>query len=68
MLPANTLVPAPESTIGGLLHAFGSFRVDVSGAGPTIYGLFVHAEDARKAQAELRAHARTWLAQPVPGP
>jgi 4-diphosphocytidyl-2-C-methyl-D-erythritol kinase len=68
MLPANALVPAPEPTIGGLLHAFGAFRVDVSGAGPTIYGLFEHAEDARKAQAELRAHARTWLAQPVPGP
>ena len=68
MLPANALVPAPEPTIGGLLRAFGAFRVDVSGAGPTIYGLFEHAEDARKAQAELQAHARTWLAQPVPGP
>ena len=68
MLPVNALVPAPEPAIGQLLHAFGAFRVDVSGAGPTVYGLFEHAEDARKARVELRALARTWLVQPVPGP
>ena len=43
----------------------GAFRADVSGAGPAVYGLFHHLEDARRAARGLRVPARTWVVAPV---
>jgi 4-diphosphocytidyl-2-C-methyl-D-erythritol kinase len=65
-LPANDLVEAA----GGVpfadgLHSAGAFRADLSGAGPTVYGLFHRREDARAAARELGRRARTWVVAPV---
>jgi len=66
-LPRNQLV-APDPRIGEPLAELGAFRVDTSGAGPTVYGLFEREDDARGAERSLRPNAKTWLARPVPGP
>jgi 4-diphosphocytidyl-2-C-methyl-D-erythritol kinase len=66
-LPLNQLVSAPH-TLATALDAAGAFRIDTSGAGPTVYGLFEREHDARLAERALRRDARTWLARPVPGP
>ena len=61
-LPPNDLV---QSALADELRARGAFHADVSGAGPTVYGLFHHkaaADDARKA---LRRLGRTWLTAPA---
>lgn len=63
-LPRNQLVP-PDPTLVDALTTLGAFRVDTSGAGPTVYGLFDYAEDARRAEKALRHAAQTWLAEPV---
>lgn len=68
-LPRNYLAPyAALSQIGAELVALGAFRADVSGAGPTVYGLFELEKDARYAERSLRRRARTWLTRPVSGP
>jgi 4-diphosphocytidyl-2-C-methyl-D-erythritol kinase len=68
-LPRNDLaVGAATSAVGDELSALGAFRVDVSGAGPTVYGLFELEEVARHAERSLRRAARTWLTRPVSGP
>jgi 4-diphosphocytidyl-2-C-methyl-D-erythritol kinase len=68
-LPDNRLAGRHHhSRLGAELRALGAFRVDTSGAGPTVYGLFEHEDEARRAAQTLRKHARTWLARPVPGP
>lgn len=62
LLPRNDLVASPMSE---RLEELGAFRADVSGAGPTVYGLFDderHAERARDALGEL---GTTWLTRPV---
>ena len=61
-LPRNDLV---SSSLAGQLEELGAFRADVSGAGPTVYGLFEHAHDAERAAANVRRAERTWLARPV---
>ena len=61
-LPKNDLVSSP---VAEQLEELGAFRADVSGAGPTIYGLFEHSEDAERAATSLRRAGRTWLAAPV---
>ena len=61
-LPRNDLVSSPFAE---QLEELGAFRVDVSGAGPSVYGLFEHAHDAERAAATMRRAGLTWLARPV---
>jgi 4-diphosphocytidyl-2-C-methyl-D-erythritol kinase len=61
-LPPNDLASSP---LAGELRALGAFRADVTGAGPTVYGLFHHRRLADGARKELAARARTWLAVPA---
>ena len=61
-LPANDLASSP---LAGDLTALGAFRADVSGAGPTVYGLFHHEAHAKAAKRALRRVGRTWLTAPA---
>jgi 4-diphosphocytidyl-2-C-methyl-D-erythritol kinase len=61
-LPPNDLAQSPASDE---LRALGAFHADVSGAGPTVYGLFHHRADAERAQKALRRRGRTWLTAPA---
>ena len=61
-LPPNDLVSSP---LADELRAAGAFRADVSGAGPTVYGLFHHRRHAQAARRALRGRAETWLTVPV---
>jgi 4-diphosphocytidyl-2-C-methyl-D-erythritol kinase len=61
-LPQNDLASSPLSAH---LLRLGAFRADVSGAGPTVYGLFASRADAERAAAELRASGEIWLANPA---
>jgi 4-diphosphocytidyl-2-C-methyl-D-erythritol kinase len=61
-LPANDLVSSP---LAEELRALGAFRADVSGAGPTVYGLFQHRRAAVAARNRLRSRGRTWLTAPA---
>jgi 4-diphosphocytidyl-2-C-methyl-D-erythritol kinase len=64
--PANDLAEAAgrPRLVDELLDD-GAFRADVSGAGPAVYGLFHHLEDAKRAARGLRISARTWVVAPV---
>jgi 4-diphosphocytidyl-2-C-methyl-D-erythritol kinase len=61
-LPSNDLASSP---LAAELLRLGSFRADVSGAGPTVYGLFHHRRHAEAARRSLRSAARTWLTVPT---
>lgn len=61
-LPANDLATSP---LADELRALGAFRADVTGAGPTVYGLFLHGEHARAAQRRISPEGRTWLTTPA---
>jgi 4-diphosphocytidyl-2-C-methyl-D-erythritol kinase len=61
-LPPNDLASSP---LADELRALGAIRADVSGAGPAVYGLFLHREPAAAAERELRRHGRTWLTVPT---
>jgi 4-diphosphocytidyl-2-C-methyl-D-erythritol kinase len=61
-IPPNDLA---SSVIADELMANGAFRADVSGAGPTVYGLFERAEDAARAATSLTYAGRTFVARPV---
>jgi 4-diphosphocytidyl-2-C-methyl-D-erythritol kinase len=61
-LPVNDLAASP---LTGELLELGAFRADVSGAGPVVYGLFLHRDPAAAAERELRRHGRTWLTVPT---
>ncbi|HET7043877.1 MAG TPA: hypothetical protein VFI37_03425 [Gaiellaceae bacterium] len=61
-LPANDLASSP---LADELRALGAFRADVSGAGPTVYGLFAHRRDAEAAGAALKARGRVWITVPA---
>ena len=61
-LPPNDLASSPYA---GELTSLGAFRADVSGAGPVVYGLFHHREQAEEARRALRARGRVWLTVPA---
>ena len=61
-LPPNDLASSPHAEH---LRELGAFRADVSGAGPAVYGLFLHREQALEAQRRLRPLGRTWLTVPA---
>jgi 4-diphosphocytidyl-2-C-methyl-D-erythritol kinase len=62
LLPPNDLAGSP---LADDLHALGAFRADVSGAGPAVYGLFHHRQQAAAAERELRPRGRTWVTAPT---
>ena len=61
-LPPNDLASSP---LADELRALGAFRADVTGAGPTVYGLFLHGERARAAKRHMSQKGRTWLTAPA---
>ena len=61
-LPTNDLASSP---LAPELVALGAFRADVTGAGPTVYGLFLHGHQARAAQKRISHEGRTWLTTPA---
>jgi 4-diphosphocytidyl-2-C-methyl-D-erythritol kinase len=61
-LPPNDLASSPLST---RLTELGAFRADVSGAGPTLYGLFPTRADAELASRELDPVGESWIANPA---
>jgi 4-diphosphocytidyl-2-C-methyl-D-erythritol kinase len=65
-LPPNDLAEAAgRSSHVDELVAAGAFRADVSGAGPSVYGLFGERAPAEAAAAELRVGADVWVVKPV---
>jgi 4-diphosphocytidyl-2-C-methyl-D-erythritol kinase len=60
-LPPNDLASSP---LAEELHAHGAFRADVSGAGPTLYGLFETRAAAEAARNALAPLGRLWLTAP----
>jgi 4-diphosphocytidyl-2-C-methyl-D-erythritol kinase len=58
-LPPNDLASSP---LADELRAAGAFRADVSGAGPTVYGLFSEQGDALAAHARLASRGKLWIA------
>jgi 4-diphosphocytidyl-2-C-methyl-D-erythritol kinase len=61
-LPPNDLA---SSRLTAELARLGAFRSEVTGAGPTVYGLFEREEQAREAASSLATEGRTLLARPV---
>ena len=61
-LPPSDLASSPHAET---MRALGAFRADVSGAGPTVYGLFLHRDPAVAAERELRGLGRTWITVPT---
>ncbi len=61
-LPPNDLASSPHAE---KVVELGAFRADVSGAGPAVYGLFLHREPAAAARRALRPFGRTWLTVPA---
>jgi 4-diphosphocytidyl-2-C-methyl-D-erythritol kinase len=61
-LPRNDLASSP---LADELTRLGAFRADVTGAGPAVYGLFLHGGQARDAQRQMSRNARTWITAPA---
>jgi 4-diphosphocytidyl-2-C-methyl-D-erythritol kinase len=61
-LPPNDLAASPHAE---RLLELGAFRADVSGAGPAVYGLFLHRAPASAAERALRPLGRTWITVPA---
>jgi 4-diphosphocytidyl-2-C-methyl-D-erythritol kinase len=61
-LPPNDLA---SSRLAAELRAHGAFRADVSGAGPTLYGLFNRTVDAKRAARALGHLGRLWITVPA---
>ena len=61
-LPRNDLASSPLTE---KLTSAGAFRADVTGAGPTVYGLFERPDDARAAADALAGAGRTIVSRPV---
>ncbi len=65
-LPNNDLAPhTGAGPAARQLAELGAFRADVSGAGPAVYGLFLHERQAHTAIGRLDGVARAWLTVPV---
>jgi 4-diphosphocytidyl-2-C-methyl-D-erythritol kinase len=62
LLPGNDLASSP---LTGRLRELGALRADVSGAGPVVYGLFLHRRHAVAARQSLRGVGRSWLTVPA---
>jgi 4-diphosphocytidyl-2-C-methyl-D-erythritol kinase len=61
-LPQNDLASSP---LAQELRALGAFRADVTGAGPAVYGLFLHRAAAAAARDRMKGRGRTWLTAPA---
>ena len=61
-LPPNDLASSP---LADRLRELGSFRADVSGAGPTVYGLFHGEADAERARRATRDVGRGLVTIPA---
>lgn len=61
-LPRNDLASSP---LAAELESAGAFRADVTGAGPTVYGLFEQHDAAVRAAAAFSSAGRTLVARPV---
>jgi 4-diphosphocytidyl-2-C-methyl-D-erythritol kinase len=61
-LPPNDLASSP---LADRLRREGAFRADVTGAGPTVYGLFETTAGAERAEAALRRLGETWISRPA---
>ncbi len=61
-LPPNDLVSSP---LAAELAGAGAFRADVTGAGPTVYGLFDDLSVGERARESLDGRASTVLTRPV---
>ena len=61
-LPSNDLA---SSVHAEALRAEGAFRADVSGAGPTVYGLFDDRETAERARDAVARIGSCWIANPA---
>jgi 4-diphosphocytidyl-2-C-methyl-D-erythritol kinase len=61
-LPPNDLASSP---VADELRELGAFRADVTGAGPAVYGLFLHGAHAREARKRISPKGRTWLTAPA---
>jgi 4-diphosphocytidyl-2-C-methyl-D-erythritol kinase len=61
-LPPNDLTSSPHVAT---LRELGAFHADVSGAGPTVYGLYHHRAHADAARQQLRRLGDTWLTAPA---
>jgi 4-diphosphocytidyl-2-C-methyl-D-erythritol kinase len=61
-LPPNDLASSP---LAERLRELGAFRADVTGAGPTVYGLFVHEAAATAARKAVRRLGRVWITVPA---
>ena len=62
LLPRNDLASSP---LAAELESLGAFRADVTGAGPTVYGLFLHRGPAEAAKKAVGSRGRVWLTAPV---
>ncbi len=62
LLPPNDLVRSPYADA---LVAAGAFRADVSGAGPTVYGLFHDVSAAKRARRAVSRLGRAWATLPA---
>ena len=61
-LPPNDLA---SSSLAAELEDAGAFRADVSGAGPTVYGLFEEGETAVTAAERLADLGATYVTRPI---
>lgn len=61
-LPRNDLAHSP---LAATMEDLGAFRADVTGAGPTVYGLFQEQGAARAAADELAPLGRVWVTAPA---
>jgi len=61
-LPPNDLASSP---LAQDLRTAGAFRADVSGAGPTVYGLFADEAQAAAARELFADRCTTWLTAPA---
>lgn len=62
LLPPNDLASSP---LAARLEELGAFRADVSGAGPTVYGLFEDEDRAERAREAVGVVGETWLTCPL---